>query len=355
METEIASWNPSMKINSWEDIDPYSGLEDVGNSSDSEQPSEKVAESTSSMESENANIKLRLCTRKPVRHNTGRPTRKALRNVNYEDFLQDDTAQTTKKSKPHLIALSGPSESCIAAQCKHTQPPSRTHNIQVKRLVKVETPELKLDSTPGASNNIQPNADTVDSSDDNIPLSELHTKQEADTTTTDKTVKKHVFVTCRVGIIKHKRKMTCKCPICLKKYPSQGELNRDYRQVHDRIKCLDCPMVFTMPLSLQRHQYVHSSPQFHCRCGKGFYFLVELKVHKLKHRRTRTAICSYPGCTKSYFSQADLAKHARTHLKIKWNCDWCDYTTNNERLLKSHKRKHEQQESQLASCRAVLF
>ena len=180
------------------------------------------------------------------------------------------------------------------------------------------------------------------SSDDDIPLNELCTKQEIDSTTTDKTVKRCVFVMHRVGIIKHKRKRTCKCPICLKRYPSQGELNQHYRQVHDKIKCPDCPMVFTTPLSLQRHQYAHSLPRFHCRCGKGFYFLAELKVHKLKHRRTCTAICSYPGCTKSYFSQADWAKHAHTHLKIIWNCDRCDYTTNDERLLKSHKRKHKQ-------------
>ena len=101
-------------------------------------------------------------------------------------------------------------------------------------------------------------------------------------------------------------------------------------------------MVFTTPSSLQRHQYVHSSPRFHCRCGKGFYFLVELKIHKLKHRRTCTGICTYPGCTKSYFSQLDLAKHACTHLKIQWNCNQCDYSTHDERLLKNHKRKHEQ-------------
>ena len=102
-------------------------------------------------------------------------------------------------------------------------------------------------------------------------------------------------------------------------------------------------MTFSTPLTLMRHQYTHASPRFHCRCVKGFYYLPELKVHKLKHRRTRTAICSYPGCTKSYFSQSNLAKHAHTHCKIKWNCDKCDYSTSDERLLKSHQRKHEQQ------------
>ena len=112
-EAEIASWNPSMRTNTWEDIDPYSGLEDVGDSSESEQLCEKVAEPASSTESDNANMKQRLCTRKPVRPNTGRPKRKASSNVNYKDLSQDNTTETTQKAKPHPIALLGPSESHI--------------------------------------------------------------------------------------------------------------------------------------------------------------------------------------------------------------------------------------------------
>ena len=115
METEIASWNPSLRTNTWEDINPYSGLEDVGSSSESEHLGKKFTESTSSTESDTSNIKRRLHTRKPVRHITGRPTRKASCNINYKDILQEDTSQTTKKPKKHPIALSGPSESCIAA------------------------------------------------------------------------------------------------------------------------------------------------------------------------------------------------------------------------------------------------
>ena len=346
-ETEIASWKPSSRANTWEDIDPYSGLEDVSSSSESEHPSEKVTESTSSTESDASNIRWRLCTRKPVRHITGRPTRKASCSINYKDLLHEDISQMTKKPKKHPTALSGPSESRITARGKHTKPPSRTHIIPVKRPVKVEMPEpipdpQNSDPPTGTSNNTHPDADVVDSSDDNIPLNELCTKQETDTTTAEKTVKKRVFVTCRVGIIKHRRKQTCKCPICLKRYPSQEKLNQHNRQAHDKLKCQYCPMVFTTPSSLQRHQYVHSTPRFHCRCGKGFYFLAELKIHKLKHRRTRIAICSYPVCTKSYFSQSDLVKHACMHLKIKWNCNQCDYSMHDERLLKSHKRKHEQ-------------
>ena len=194
-ETEIVSWKPRSRTNTWEDIDPYSDLEDVGSSSESEHPSDKMNESTSSTESVISNIKQRLHTRKPVRHTTGRPTRKAACNINYKDLLHEDIRQTSKKPKKHPITLSSPSESRIAARGKRTKPPSSSHIILVKKPVKVEMPEpildpQNLDPPAVTSNNINQDADEVDSSDDNIPLSELRIKQIAETTTAEKTVKK---------------------------------------------------------------------------------------------------------------------------------------------------------------------
>ena len=101
-------------------------------------------------------------------------------------------------------------------------------------------------------------------------------------------------------------------------------------------------MTFSTPSTLKHHLYTHASHRFFCRCCKGYHFLAELKVHKLTHHRIKTAICTYPGCDKSYFSQADLAKHARTHKNITWMCQDCDYRTPDERLLKSQQRKHTQ-------------
>ena len=122
----------------------------------------------------------------------------------------------------------------------------------------------------------------------------------------------------------------------------QGELNAHYRDTHKKVKCSKCSMSFTTPSTLTRHYYTHAEPRKFCRCGKGFYFSSELHVHKLTHRRIKTQMCTYPGCGKSYFSAADLAKHACIHENIAWNCNKCDYSTPDKRLLRSHQRVHEQ-------------
>ena len=195
METEIDSWKPRLQTNTLEDIVPYSGLEDVGSSSEFEHSSDKINESNSSTESVISNIKQRLRTRKPVRHTTGRPIRKAACNINYKDLLHEDIRQTSQKPKKHPMTLSSPTESRIAARGKHTKPPSSSHIILVKKTVKVEMPEPildphNLDPPADTSNNINQNTDETDSSDDNIPLSELCIKQIAKTTTAEKTMKK---------------------------------------------------------------------------------------------------------------------------------------------------------------------
>ena len=101
-------------------------------------------------------------------------------------------------------------------------------------------------------------------------------------------------------------------------------------------------MTFSTPSTLKHHLYTHVVPRFFCHCGKGYHLLAELKVHKLTHHRIKMAICTYPGCDKSYFSQVDLAKHARTHENVTWRCQDCDYATSDEQLLKSHRHKHSQ-------------
>ena len=150
-----------------------------------------------------------------------------------------------------------------------------------------------------------------------------------------------MFVTRCVDLRKYRRKRSYHCPVCKAKYETQGQLNDHYRDVHKSVKCRKCQISFSTPSTLSHHMYMHREPRKFCRCGASYYFNSELRIHKLTHRCIKSQFCQSPGCDKSYFSSADLAKHARTHLKINWKCRKCDYCTNDEWLLKSHQRVHD--------------
>ena len=153
---------------------------------------------------------------------------------------------------------------------------------------------------------------------------------------------KKVFVTRRIGIIKHKRLRMYKCQGCDLKFPTQGKLNKYYHTTHDKVKCNQCHMMFTTPSTLTRHMYSHQAPTQMCRCGKSFHFNSELQAHKLTNRQIKTQISSHPKCQWSYFSSSNLAKYTRTHENTVWRCEKCTYTMNDEGLLKSHQRQHNQ-------------
>ena len=162
-----------------------------------------------------------------------------------------------------------------------------------------------------------------------------------ESTSPPKPRKKRVFVTRRVDLCKYRRKRSYRCPVCKSKHETHGRLNVHYREVHKHVKCQRCQISFSTPSTLSHHMYTHREPRKFCRCGMGYYFNSELRIHKLTHRRIKSQFCQSLGCNKSYFSSADLAKHARTHLKIEWTCQKCDYKIFNERLLKSHQRVHD--------------
>ena len=145
-----------------------------------------------------------------------------------------------------------------------------------------------------------------------------------------------------VGFVKHKRKQVFKCSKCETRKATQGEINRHYRENHTQVKCYVCQQLFKTPATLARHLYSHEIATKQCRCGKTSCFASELKTHKLTHLHIKTEHSQFPKCGKSYFSANDLAKHIKVHSNKEWKCDVCTYTTKDERLLKSHYRKHSQ-------------
>ena len=326
----IRLWCDPGSLDRWKEIDPYSDLEDVGSGSDKTKDSVKPLSPNIS-----PTVKYKLCIRKPTRQCSKRPLQAASVNIVYYND-SDDELPMKKHVPPKCIPSGGPSQSRIKLQKSRTTAPETTHPIPIKQKQKAETVSSPL----------------PDSSDSNVPLSKirdsLNKSMDSDVTlvnhdknTSCKPTKKRVFVTRRVELRKYRRKRSYCCPVCKGKYETLGRLNEHYRNVHKSVKCSKYQMSFHTPSTLSRHMYTHHKPRKFCRCGAGFYFNSDLRIHKFTHRCIKSQFCQSQGCDKSYFSAADLAKHARTHLKINWKCQKCDYCTNDERLLKSHQRVHD--------------
>ena len=176
-------------------------------------------------------------------------------------------------------------------------------------------------------------------SEDEIPLSEIKNNLKPQLAPKKSIAK---FVTWDIGICKYKWKWYYKCPVCVKRFSSQGDLNDHYRQKHDQVSCSHCKQSFKMPSTLIRHMYIHAKPCFHCRCGKEFYFKSDLTIHKVTHKRIMNHICVHPGCGQRYYSSNELMKHVQIHKGVTWSCTLCPYKTPDKRLLKGHQRKHNQ-------------
>ena len=330
---EISLWDKSEKVDAWKDIDPYSDLEDMGNS---DHPTSD--DGVTSEEKLNVyHLHDRKSGAKEKRIST-RPSRRASNSIKYT--YSDDTSDSDKhiaKGTPVKKPIkpranpSGPSKERIAARGKRSIPPLITHPIPTSKPLKAETLESSGSDTEPYD---PPNPDS--SNPPGVSIKEVPDSKPTEPK------KRRVFVTRRVGVKKYRRKRSYKCPVCASNFTSQGDLNDHYRQHHDKVQCSKCSQSFTTPSTLTRHYYTHATPRVFCRCGKGFFFQSELRVHKLLHRRIRTQICTHPGCGKSYFSAADLAKHARIHENIEWKCTKCTYKSYDQRLLRSHQRVHDQ-------------
>ena len=361
MPNVITQWEqPSCE--SWMDIDPYSSLRDVGNTSSEE--SRSLPEPAPNA-SNPAMRQYSLRTQTKVQLGSGRPSRKARAHVNYADPVPDwDLSSPTKATKkvtrpdPH-----GPSSNRISALNKSTLHPKVCHRFPVIKLQNVEMPKYtdsKDDTDTDATIDYAVTSSSNPAIPDNqsnmpvigtvagtsrasvMPGTSKHDVTQIGTNIPVPNTKCHVFISRTVGLIKHKRKRIFKCTKCDTRKATQGEINAHYRSTHEKVKCYVCHQLFNTPATLAHHLYSHKIATKKCRCGKVFRFASELKSHKLTHRRIKTEHCPFPKFGKSYHSANNLAKHVKIHSNKTWKCSVCDYTTKDEHLLKSHKRKHEQ-------------
>ena len=103
------------------------------------------------------------------------------------------------------------------------------------------------------------------------------------------------------------------------------------------LKCVECRKRFATPSSRRDHMYSHQAHQYKCTiCKHSFYFPSELQLHKTVHHKTRYYQCFRPNCGKTYKWKQDLTHHAKSHEKERFNCESCDYSSTEKRLLKRH-------------------
>ncbi|PZC79068.1 hypothetical protein B5X24_HaOG216883 [Helicoverpa armigera] len=83
-------------------------------------------------------------------------------------------------------------------------------------------------------------------------------------------------------------------------------------------ECPECPRVFQHRNSLLYHLLSHSGKQHMCReCGKGFYTVAALKIHKRVHNGDRPYKCDV--CGRDFRQWSDVKYH-----KISIHSDQCD-------------------------------
>ena len=336
----ISTWSHKQEP-SWQDIDPYLSLEDIGSSDVEASQQEEISNTTIWYNLRDRNTRKRL---------TNWPTCSTGKAISYTAMFDDsDSSPTPKKLRKQLLpSLSGPFKARMMASNTPMVHPKISHLV-VKKSLKVETPSIPSPSPESldVETVLYNSQDTHENNDDeDVPLSVVKNRMSnaassSNTKPSSTSTNKHVFVSKTAGRIKQKQHCTFKCSKCDKCTNSLAELNTHYRGNHTPVKCKYCNQLFNTSSLLTRHQYFHEIVTKKCQCGKVFRFNSELQAHKLKHCRIPTQHCSHPNCSHSYFSALDLAKHAKTYGNIAWNCNKCDYTTNDKRLLKSHQWKHD--------------
>ena len=126
-EVEINQWCKKNNSDSWKGLDPYSSLEDIGDTTSDEIANQRQGDNDAISEPEIiiSPIRSRLHTRIPVCTITVRPRRSSSNNVNYTNKYDDlDLPPSPTRKKVNHRAKPGPSDDRIAARSRKSVTPS---------------------------------------------------------------------------------------------------------------------------------------------------------------------------------------------------------------------------------------
>ena len=118
-------------------------------------------------------------------------------------------------------------------------------------------------------------------------------------------------------------------------------VNEHHLKKHKPQICPVCRRTFALASSLIRYAYDHEEKQYHCDvCDYTSHFESELKAHKIVHRKNPAFQCMVKNCGKWFRHKWELTVHIKKHDGNVFKCDTCDFSTNLEKQLKEHQRKH---------------
>ena len=132
-----------------------------------------------------------------------------------------------------------------------------------------------------------------------------------------------------------------KCSVCGISKKSMQAVNEHHLKKHKPQICPVCSRTFALASTLIRHSYDHEEKQYQCDvCEYSCHFESELNAHKIIHRKTPTFKCMQKGCGKWFMHKWELTIHFKKHDGKEYKCETCEFTTNSEKNLKEHQRKH---------------
>ena len=140
--------------------------------------------------------------------------------------------------------------------------------------------------------------------------------------------------------------LKCRIPRCKLAYVthhSVRSLNAHHRTYHSGVTytCAMCSKLLTTPTTMKWHMHSHSSQVYKCnKCDKKFVYRSKLRQHCHSHLKQRLYQCYHRKCQQKYCHPQDLARHTLTHTMKTFECDLCEKTFKQKRLLRRHEAIH---------------
>ena len=355
------------------DIDPYSSLEDVGDTEyNSETQDQKVSTKTGVSASDNQSdlvandsTVIGTITIKREYNMRTRPSKLPIRPkcscanpVNYaklNDPNTDSDSPPLKRQRKTLDFKSEPSDDRIASQkyFKSKNPnlmkPLQRHPIPMlpksnrNKIESIDLFEMSTDDYTVPEDDIVSTPSSLKKFTSGSRKKPRHRQRTQSPVKPSKKGKLHIEVKGRKKP-KSKRKYKCPYSKCLETKHSRTDINDHYKAVHPAVRCSNCGIRFLTPSTLERHSYYHilllQFPCLHTGCGRLFPFSSDRDRHALVHRTSSDWVCMYPKCGKRFLAKGELTKHAKVHDGIEHECDVCTYRDVDIRNVKAHEWTH---------------